>query len=338
VPGTREGETRIEHQKQALALGAFVAAAALLAAPAQARFNGSHTLGDFGVQAGTQPGPGFYAAFFYYRYGGDTLKGRNGETIALSPESRSSLGIHAYAPILWYVSKHKVLGANCGALAVIPWANGALEAPFFGLARQTDTGFADMYIRPIDLGWHTTKADVTAGFGFYPPTGRYEAGGSGNTGKGMWTYEPFVGATLYLDEKKTFSVATNVFWELHGTKKDSDTKVGQILTLEGGVGKSYLGGGLIVGADYYAQWKLTADRLGRSLSLPGGGTVGGAGLSEIKHRVFALGPDVTLPVATKKKLYALVNVRYFWETGARTKTQGQTLLITATIPIPSVKL
>jgi hypothetical protein len=256
VPGTREGETRIEHQKQALALGAFVAAAALLAAPAQAQFNGSHTLGDFGVQAGTQPGPGFYAAFFYYRYGSDTLKGRNGETIALSPESRSSLGIHAYAPILWYVSKHEVLGANCGALAVIPWANGALEAPFW-LARQTDTGFADMYIRPIDLGWHTTKADVTAGFGFYPPTGRYEAGGSGNTGKGMWTYEPFVGATLYLDEKKTFSVATNVFWELHGTRK---------------------------------------------------------------------------------KLYALVNVRYFWEMGARTKTQGQTLVITATFPIPSVKL
>jgi hypothetical protein len=47
---------------------------------------------------------------------------------------------------------------------------------------------------------------------------------------------------------------------------------------------------------------------------------------------------VTLPVATKKKLYALVNVRYFWEIGARTKTRGQTLVITATFPIPSVKL
>ena len=47
---------------------------------------------------------------------------------------------------------------------------------------------------------------------------------------------------------------------------------------------------------------------------------------------------MTLPIATKKKLYALVNVRYFWEMGARTKTQGQTLTITATFPIPSVKL
>ena len=328
----------MKHMKHTVTLGAFVAIGALLATPAQAQFNGSHTLGDFGVQSGTQPGPGFYAAFFYYRYSADTLKGRNGETVALSPASPGSLGIDAYAPILWYVSKQKVLGANYGAMAVIPWANGALEAPIFGLDEKTGTQFADMYLRPIDLGWHAKKADITAGFGVYPPTGHYVDGGSDNTGKGMWTYEPFVGATLYLDEKKTLSLATNVFWEFHGTKKDSDTKVGQILTLEGGLGKSYLGGGLIVGVGYYAQWKLTADSLGAALTLPGGGTVTGPGLSNIKHSVFALGPDVTLPVATKKKLYALVNVRYFWEMGARTKTQGQTLAITATFPIPSVKL
>jgi len=327
----------VKHMKHTVTMGMFVAIGALLATPAQAQFNGSHTLGDFGVQAGTQPAPGFYAAAFYYRYRADTLKDRNGDTVSLSPGSSGSLGIDAYAPILWYVSQHKVLGANYGAMAVFPWANGALEAPIFGLDEKTGTHFADMYLRPIDLGWHTKKADITAGFGFYPPTGRYVDGGSDNTGKGMWTYEPFVGATLYLDEKKTLSLATTAYWEFHGTKKDSDIQVGQILTLEGGLGKSYLGGGLIVGAAYYAQWKVTADSIGKALPLPGGGTAGPR-LSNIKHRVFALGPDVTLPIATKKKLYALVNVRYFWEMGARTKTQGQTLTITATFPIPSVKL
>lgn len=328
----------MKHMKHTVTLGAFVALGALLAPPAQAQFNGSHSLGDFGVQSGTQPGPGFYTAFFYYRYSTDTLKDRNGDTVTLSPESPGSLGIDAYAPILWYVSKQKILGANYGAMAVIPWANGALEAPFFGLDQKTGTRFADMYIRPIDLGWHAKKADVTAGFGLYGPTGHYVDGGSDNTGKGMWTYEPFFGATLYLDEKKTFSLATNAFWEFHGTKKDSDTKVGQILTLEGGLGKSYLGGGLILGVAYYGQWKVTADSLGVSLPFPGGGTITGPGLSNNKHSVFALGPDVTFPLATKKKLYALVNVRYFWEMGARTKTEGQTLVITATFPIPSVKL
>ena len=54
--------------------------------------------------------------------------------------------------------------------------------------------------------------------------------------------------------------------------------------------------------------------------------------------MFGFGPDVTLPIATKSKLFALVNIRYFWETGARVKTEGQTLVVTATFPVPSVKL
>ena len=129
-----------------------------------------------------------------------------------------------------------------------------------------------MLIRPLDLGWHTKRADVTAGFQFYAPTGRYERGGSDNIGKGMWTYEPFVGTTVFFDEKRTFSLATTAFWEFHGKKKDTDVKVGQILTLEGGLGKSFLGGGLIIGAAYYAQWKLTEDQFA-DFVLPGGGEI-----------------------------------------------------------------
>ena len=315
---------------------AFAALAVLTAIPARAQLNGSHLLGDFGVKSGSQPGPGFYAAAFYYRYSTDTIRDRDGDTIRAFPDSPTSMVIHAYAPLLWYVSKAKVLGANYGAFTVLPWVNGSIEAPAFSLDETSATRFSDTLVRPIDLGWHLSKADVSAGFQFYAPTGIYEPGGSGNTGKGMWTYEPFFGATVYFDEKKTLSLATTAFWELHGKKKDTDVRVGQILTLEGGLGKSFLGGGLVVGAAYYAQWKLTADDLG-SFVLPGGGTVD-LTLANNKHKVFALGPDVTLPIASKSKLYALVNMRYLWEMGARTKTQGTGLVVTATIPVPSVKL
>ena len=140
---------------------------------------------------------------------------------------------------------------------------------------------------------------------------------------------------MYFDEKRTLSLATTAYWELHGNKKDTDVKVGQILTLQGGLGKSFLGGGLIVGAAYYAQWKLTEDQLAE-FELPGGSpidvTIPG------KHKVFAFGPDVTLPVASKSKLFALVNIRYLWESGAQLKTEGQTLVVTATFPVPSVRL
>jgi hypothetical protein len=136
-----------------------------------------------------------------------------------------------------------------------------------------------------------------------------------------------LGATFYFDAKRTFSFATTAFWEFHDRKQDTDIKVGQILTLEGGLGKSFLGGGLILGAAYYGQWKMTEDELGTL-----GGSIPG------KHEVLAYGPDVTLPIATKSKLISLVNIRYLWETGAKIKTEGESLVVTATFPIPSVPL
>ena len=307
----------------------------LPAAPARAQLNGSHTLGDFGVQSGSQPQPGFYAALFYLRYDTDTIKDADGNTVRLSQSAPGSFEISAAAPMLWYVSKTRLFGANYGAMIVLPWANASLEAPAFAFGRTVDTSFSDMLIRPLDLGWHSKRADTTAGLQIYTPTGQYTRGGSDNIGKGMWTYEPFVGTTVYFDDKRTTSFATTAYWEFHGNKKDTDTKVGQLLTLEGGLGKSYLGGGLIIGAAYYAQWKLTEDQLAEFVLPDGTGqVVDFTG----KHKVYAFGPDMTLPVASKSKLFALVNIRYLWEAGARLKTEGQTLVVTATFPVPSVRL
>ena len=128
------------------------------------------------------------------------------------------------------------------------------------------------------------------------------------------------------------SVATTAFWEFHGDKEETTTKVGQLLTLQGGVGKSYLGGGLILGAASYAQWKVTEDQLA-VFTLPNG--TGFVVDFPGKHKVYGFGPDVTLPIASKSKLFSLVNIRYLWERGgSRIKTQGQTLVVTATFPIP----
>ncbi len=322
-------------RRRLILLGAACGLTLLPAVPVQAQLNGSHSLGDFGVQAGSQPAPGFYAALFYFRHDTDTIKDVDGNTVRLSPDSPGSVGLTAAAPLLWYVSKAKVLGANYGVMAVLPWANTSLEAPAFALSNTVDTSFTDILVRPLDLGWHTKRADFSAGFQFYVPTGRYELGGSDNIGKGMWSYEPFFGATLYLDEARTTSLASTAFWEFHGNKEDSNVKVGQILTFEGGLGKSFLGGGLVIGGAYYAQWKLTNDQLAEFV-LPGGDPVRVDFPN--KHQVFAFGPDVTLPIASKTKLFALVNIRYFWETGARVKTEGQTLVVTATFPVPSKRL
>jgi hypothetical protein len=108
-------------------------------------------------------------------------------------------------------------------------------------------------------------------------------------------------------------------------------RVGDILTLEGGVGRQFEKGAAHAGVAYYAQWKLTADDFGNARTPPDGAILS-------KHRVFGVGPDVTMPIATKSEVLAFVNVRYFWEMGAEVKTQGQSLVASATFPLPSIAL
>ena len=95
---------------------AIMAVAVLLPTPSEAQLNGSHTPGDYGVQSGSQPQPGLYAALFYLRYDADTIKDADGNTIRPAPNAPGSLAVSAVAPLAWYVSKAKILGANYGAM------------------------------------------------------------------------------------------------------------------------------------------------------------------------------------------------------------------------------
>ena len=315
------------------ALGAAITAAS--AVPSVAQLNGENLLGDMGVKSGTQPHPGFYVSAIYYRYDTDTIKDATGNRLTLDPTGNGSQTIQAFVPTFYYVSKGKVLGGHFGAMAVVPLANGSLEAPGFGFSSDISTGFSDVYLMPAQLGWHFKRGDATAGVAFFAPSGRYSTGADDNIGKGMWSFEVSGGGTAYLDTNRSISLSTTAYWETH-SKKDGavhlpipnatprDVKVGQLLTLEGGAGKSFLQGAAQVGVAYYAQWKVTADDLGFNIP-PSLGNLP-------KHRVFGIGPDVTMPIAVKKKLIALVNVRYLIEQGARIKTQGNTLIITSTFP------
>lgn len=321
--------------------GILALAAALVPTPARAQLNGENLLGDHGVASGSQPLPGWYATGLYYRYSADTIRKSDGSQLALDPTQPASQTIHAFVPLVLYVSPAKLFGANYGAMIAPSFANGSLEAPAFGFESSAGTGAGDLYVVPLQLGWHLRRADVTTSFGFYAPTGRYTAGASDNIGKGMWSYELSGGTTLYFDPERSVSFATTAYWETHTAKEGTEVtvgrttltgvKVGQLLTLEGGLGKSFMKGAVSVGAAYYAQWKVTDDEFGFSITPPGGALLG-------KHHVVAFGPDVTVPLATKSVLIALVNLRYFWETSAVLKTEGQSLLVTATFPIPSVRL
>jgi hypothetical protein len=328
--------------KKPLRWCALLALAALVATPAYAQLNGENLLGDNGVKSGSQPAPGFYMSALYYLYNTDTIKNAGGNRVTPDPTRAGSQTIQVVAPVFTYVTRAKVLGAHYGMMAVVPLANGSLEAPGFGLGEDVSVGAADIYLVPLQLGWHKPRADIVTAFALFPPTGRYTRGAADNLGKNMWSYELSAGTTLYFDEQKTLSLAATGYWETHSKKRGTGdiqvgpvtltgVRVGQLLTLEGGLAKSFLAGAAHVGMAYYAQWKVTADDFGIPVPLPGDPEIA-------KHRVWGFGPDVTIPIATKSKLISLVNVRYLWETGARMKTQGDSLVVTAAFPVPSIRI
>jgi hypothetical protein len=147
----------------------------------------------------------------------------------------------------------------------------------------------------------------------------------------MWSYELFGGTTVYFDEARTWHFAATAFYETHGKKDGTDIRVGDILTLEGGLGKSFKEGAANIGIAYYAQWKLSDDDFGIDLPELPNRRLG-------KNRVYGFGPEITLPLATTQTLWGFLNLRYFWETGARSALQGNTFVVTLAFPLPGIPL
>ena len=103
-----------------------------------ASFSGHNTKGDFGLQSGSQPPPGFYAiAPMYYRYEADTLRDSSGNAISPDPEGRGSLTANAYIFGLIWVSEYKIFGGNYSFQIYPGFTDNALEAPLFGLTDGT---------------------------------------------------------------------------------------------------------------------------------------------------------------------------------------------------------
>ena len=295
---------------------------------ALAQLSGHNTRGDMGMMSGTQAPVGMYAVGMLYDYTADTLRDRNGDSFPASTNDGSVDARAAVAGLLW-TTEIKLFGGNYGFAVYPALTNNAVELPALQTDTETSTGLADLYIQPLILGWTTARADFMAGLGIYAPTGRYDADADDNRGLGMWSYEAFAGTTVYFDEARSWHLAATAFFETHGEKEDSSIRVGDILTIEGGFGKSFMDGAASAGIAYYAQWKVSNDDF--DVSLPGGPRVG-------KHEVYGIGPEVTLPLASKSKLYGFANLRYFWETGAKSTLEGETLLLTLTFPIPSIPL
>lgn len=285
---------------------------ALPSLPLEAQYIGDQFPGLAGLKAGTAPGPGIYLTVpLYYRDSNVSIYDAHGDLVLKN--FRAAIDVFAL-PAVAVVTPFKILGATYGA-SYSQWIiNGVVNVAAINAQKSTGYGFGDIYVQPVILGWHFPHADFTAGYSFFAPTG------AGSSGQHMWVNEIDLGGTLYLDEGKKWNLSTMSYYDFNRPKNNTSIKVGDILTLGGGAGRTFLKGAANAGVAYGAQWKMTHDS--------------GADIPPIvsitNGRFFAVGPEVDMPVFAKGLNVGLVSFRYMWIVGPKTALGGQLLVASLT--------
>jgi hypothetical protein len=285
----------------------------LISVGAEAQYKGDHIPGFIGLESGSQAPPGLYVGDLVYVYHTDTIKDNKGNAVNLPGRLTST----ADAILVSLVTNYKVFGGKVGASLGIPFIKNRIQ--FNSLDVHTNFAYTDTFAGAT-LGWELKRADVTAGYNLYMPTGKFEPNANDNTGLGMWGNEFTIGSTVYLDQKRTWNAAATFALEFTTDKKDTNIHVGDLGTVEGGLARTFYkktrGPIPIVmnlGAAGYAQFKVTGDS---GSDIP-------PALRGLKDRVFALGPEFNIFLPGPR--LSLV-ARYEPEFGARNRTQGQTFV------------
>jgi hypothetical protein len=277
---------------------------------AGAQERGQYLPGFRGLNSADQPPPGVTYANFFFWYPSDKFKDNNGNTAPIDFD----LDIVADMSLLAYTPKKKFLGATYTASVALPIINTAVTIPRLGADLSSSISFGDIYVEPLSLMWQKKKGKFRAAYGFYAPSGadrvtsdfwghQFSFGGSYNPGKtGLW------------------QINASSVWEAHQKKRNTDVKVGNNVTFEYGVGKTFVrnkGAQLLqFGVVGYSQFQLTNDSGTGVLALNRGN----------KDRVHAIGPEFGVILPAKKFNFL---VRVLPEYGARSRTQGVLVVFAA---------
>jgi hypothetical protein len=298
---------------RSLSLCCLILAFLLVPLRSQAQFKGDHIPGFIGLESGSQAPPGLYVGDLVYVYPTDTIKDNNGRNFTLPGSLTSTADIL----LVNLVTNYKLFGAKVGGSVGFPFIKNRIQFTSFDV--HTAFAYTDTFAG-VTLGWNLKRADITAGYNLYMPTGKFEPNATDNTGLGIWGNEFTLGSTVYLDQKRAWNAAANFALEFNSDKKDTNIHVGDLGTIEGGLARTFykkVSGPVPIvmnlGVAGYAQFKVTGDS---GSDIP-------PALRGLKDRVFALGPEfnVFIPGPNLSLL-----ARYEPEFGARNRTQGQTIV------------
>src|SRR5271170_8516580 len=148
-------------ERRVLVLALIIAG---VASPLLGQQKGQWVPGQFGLNAGVIPEPGVTYANLALNYSASRLNDSNGNRL-----TQNVTGTYAFwvdENIFYYVPKQKVLGGYFMPYVALNYASGELVANITGTNLSSGgggSGFADMYVQPVNLGWHLKRADVNVG-------------------------------------------------------------------------------------------------------------------------------------------------------------------------------
>jgi len=289
----------------------FVLAFSLASSSAQQR--GQYMPGQYGLNSGVLPAPGFTYADMNVNYDSSTLNDAAGKATPVI----GSYNVWAIENIVYYVPNFKFAGGNLGVMIAFPTlANGDLGIPTFGVDGG-GMGLADTWLQPLTIGWHLKRADIQVADAVWLTTGRFMAGASNNVGYGYTGNHFTTGSTLYLKKNKRTSANLFTDWEVHGQKNGTNITPGQAFSDEWGVGqilplKKNFSQLLQLGGVGYDQWQVTANT--------------GADKNAPFYSVHAAGLQTTYILPEKN--FSMF-FKYYWQYKAYSTSLGRTLVFGA---------
>jgi hypothetical protein len=245
--------------------------------PLGAQQKGQYVPGQFGLNSGILPSPGFTYQNMEINYDTSTFNDTKGNAVP----GKANLNIWVVENWLIYVTNAKFLGGKLAFAIIVPTiANGSLTLEQLNVSGTT-WGLADTWVQPFTLGWHLKRADIEVGDAWVTPTGRYSPGARSNIGSGYFGNHVIMGATVYLTKNKGTSASIFTDWEVHGQKQGTNGTYktpGQAFTDEWGVGQilplsKNLSKLLQVGVIGYDQWQITNNGGTFALTGPLGNTL-----------------------------------------------------------------
>jgi hypothetical protein len=189
----------------------------------------------------------------------------------------------------------------------------------------TKGSIGDIYVEPVNLGWHLRQLDAVVSSGFFAPSGPYRSGVAVNIGYGHWTGVFGLGGVAYADVGHTWSLSIYAHYLLYGSQIGRSYTLGDVVPLEWGAGKSFnlnnrIFKQLTVGAVGYAQWQAT----GNQIDLARTSKIASSAIATLEHtrsQVYSAGPSLNLLTS-----YGLFSLRYYEEFDAHATPSGTQLM------------